>query len=60
MISYKDQTFCHDWCKNEKCFRNYKHILDAKQPGGFLHENEWMPVCYFLVPPEDCNECINP
>jgi len=53
-MSYKDQTFCGDWCGTTTCFRNYKHITDAQQPGGFLHENNWMPIAFFVDVPVDC------
>lgn len=57
-MTYKDQTFCGDWCKKEDCFRNYKHIEEAQKPGGFLEKNPWMPVCYFVEPPVNCAERI--
>ena len=53
-MSYKDQTFCQDWCNNEDCFRNYKHIREASEPGGFLAVNPWMPVNFFVDIPVDC------
>jgi hypothetical protein len=56
MMSYKDQTFCHDWCATETCFRNYKHIKDSQQDGGFLHQNPWMPIAFYVAIPEYCKE----
>ena len=57
-MCYKDQTFCGDWCDNKKCFRNYQHIVDAQQEGGFLQQNNWMPMAFFVAPPIDCEERI--
>ena len=57
-MTYRDQTFCHDWCTNEACFRNYKHVQDAQQEGGFLQQNPWMPVAFFVDIPMDCKERI--
>jgi len=57
-MSYKDQTFCHDWCDNKQCFRNYQHIVDAQQPGQFLAENSYMPISFFVSVPLDCKERI--
>lgn len=57
-MTYKDQTFCQDWCDNKECFRNYQHILDAQQPGKFLAENPWMPISFFVDIPKDCTERI--
>ena len=53
-------TFCQDWCRNFNCDRNQKHIIEAQKEGGFLDKNPWMPVCYFVEPPVDCNERIKP
>jgi len=53
-MTYKDQSFCNDWCGTTTCFRNYKHIEEATAPGGFLTENPWMPVSFLLAPPLDC------
>jgi len=55
-MNYKDQTFCQDNCDTETCFRNYKHITDAQQEGGFLQQNPWMPVCFFVDVLTDCKE----
>lgn len=57
-MSYKDQTFCGDWCDNKECFRNYCHIEEAMKPGGFLATHDWMPVCYFVEVPVDCTARI--
>lgn len=57
-MTYKDQTFCGDWCDNITCFRNYQHIVDAKKPDGFLAVNTWMPIAFFMVPPINCTERI--
>lgn len=53
-MSYKDQTFCNDWCSNTNCFRNYQHIVEAQKPDGFLALNNWMPVSFFVDIPMDC------
>lgn len=58
MISYKDMTFCQDWCKNTDCSRNYSHIKQEMEPEGFLAKNPWMPVCYYVDPPVDCSSRI--
>jgi hypothetical protein len=44
MLCYKDQTFCHNWCGNINCFRNYIHTKDA---GEIL-------VMFFVSKPIDC------
>lgn len=55
-MSYKDQTFCHDWCGTTSCFRNYQHIVEAQKPGNFLALNDWMPISFFVDIPLDCKE----
>ena len=57
-MCYKDQTFCHDWCANTECFRNYEHIKEAQKEGGYLQRNPWMPVAFFVDIPLDCIERI--
>jgi len=52
-MSWKDQTFCHDWCATTSCHRNYAHIQEA-QLANLIPE--WMPVCYFVNVPVDCKE----
>lgn len=58
MITYKDQSFCQDWCLKVDCFRNYNNIIIAQQPGQYLHENPWMPISFLMKPPKDCIERI--
>ena len=58
-MSYKDQTFCDDWCNKTDCFRNYQHIVEAQKEGGFLHSNDWMPISFFVAPPLDCKDRIS-
>jgi hypothetical protein len=57
-MTYKDQTFCNDWCDNKQCFRNYQHIVEAQKENGFLNVNPWMPVSFFVAVPMDCKERI--
>ena len=54
-MSYKDQTFCHDWCDNKQCFRNYQHIVDAEQKNEI---NEQTLISFFVSVPLDCKERI--
>ena len=55
-MSYKDQTFCHDWCDNTQCFRNYQHIVDAFSKKVI---DETTPISFFVAPPLDCKERIS-
>jgi hypothetical protein len=54
-MTYKDQTFCHDWCDNKQCFRNYQHIVDAEQKNEI---NEQTLISFFVSVPLDCKERI--
>ena len=58
-MTYKDQTFCEDWCNNRECFRNYVHIKEAQEPGGYLFKNPWMPISFFIDVPKDCKDIIH-
>lgn len=57
-MSYKDQTFCQDWCANGECFRNYAHIREELKEGGFLKQNPRMPISFFVDVPLDCDKRI--
>lgn len=57
-MGYKDMTFCNDWCNNTACHKNYNHIVEAQKPGNFLDLNNWMPIAFFVAPPQDCTERI--
>ena len=54
-MCYKDKTFCNDWCGTITCHRNYKHIKEATDPGGYLAEHPEMPICFFVDIPKDCD-----
>lgn len=60
MMFYKDMTFCPGPCTNEACFRHMKYVEDAQKEGGWLHQNPWMPVAWFLELPKDCKEYVKP
>ena len=54
-MTYLDKTFCNDWCGTTTCHRNFKHIEEATAPGGYLAENTWMPISFFMDIPKDCD-----
>lgn len=56
MMCYKDMTFCPGPCANVECFRHKKHVEDAQQEGGWLHQNSYVPVCWFIERPIECKE----
>ena len=47
-MSYKDKTFCYDWCGNEECDRNYIHTKEARDKA--------IPVYFFVMKPPHCTD----
>lgn len=58
MMCYKDMTFCPGPCGNKCCLRHKSIVDDAYKEGGFLNQNSWMPVSWYVEIPEGCQEWV--
>jgi len=60
MMCYKDQTFRPGPCANTECFRHKSHVEEAQKEGGWLQQNPYVPVAWFIELPTDCDKWIAP